>query len=57
MRILTIKEAAELLQVSQKTMYNIIKEEGFPLLKVSGTYRIIEDDFVQWLRTTKKMEA
>lgn len=57
MKIYTVKEAADFLQISRKKMYGIIREKGFPAFLVGGSYRIIEDDLIEWLRSTKKIEA
>ncbi len=48
-RILTVAQAAELLQVSTKTLYNWVHIHGFPCLKLGNTIRIREDLLLEWV--------
>lgn len=48
-RILTVAQAAELLQVSTKTLYNWVHINGFPRLKLGNTIRIREDLLMEWV--------
>ncbi|MFZ5944994.1 MAG: helix-turn-helix domain-containing protein [Bacillota bacterium] len=43
-RLLKLKEAREILNVSEATMYTIVakrEQNGFPCLKVGGCWRVI----------------
>lgn len=37
------------LDISKNTAYNLIKQEGFPTIKIKGTYRIPKKAFDSWL--------
>lgn len=50
MKILTVAQAAEFLQVSQDTLYPMIARGQIPAAKVCGQWRLIDDDLVEWLR-------
>ena len=47
--ILTVKEAAKLLQVSDKTMYDWVHIKGFPALRIGNTIRIRKDLLMEWV--------
>lgn len=48
-RILTVAQAAELLQVSTKTLYTWVHIQGFPRMKLGNTIRIREDLLMEWV--------
>ncbi len=48
-KLLTVKEAAEILRVSLPTMYEYINSVGFPALKVGRAWRIPADMFEKWI--------
>ena len=48
-RILTVPQAAELLQVSTKTLYNWVHIPGFPAFKMGNTIRIRDDLLMEWV--------
>lgn len=49
--ILTVKEAAELLKVSDKTMYDWVHIKGFPALKIGNCIRIPYGLLMDWVAT------
>ncbi|GHU60841.1 hypothetical protein FACS1894121_1560 [Bacteroidia bacterium] len=55
--LLTVKEAAELLKVTEVTVKRYIAKDVIPSVKIGGARRIIKgdvwDDFVQKMRTEK----
>lgn len=51
MKILNRREVQELLGLSEKATYKLLKETDCPLLKIDSHYRIIEEDLINWLRT------
>lgn len=47
--VLTIKEAAELLKLAEKTVYSMAQKQELPAFKVRGQWRIRRVDFTRWL--------
>ncbi len=45
---LKVKDAAELLQVSEKTIYRWISQEKLPMHQVSGQYRFNRAELLEW---------
>jgi excisionase family DNA binding protein len=50
LRLLTIPEAAELLQVSTRTLQRLIHRKELPALKVGGQWRINESQLTKWIQ-------
>ena len=48
-RLLTLNEAAELLQVSTRTLQRMIHSGEMPALKVGGQWRVRETQLRQWV--------
>ena len=48
-RLLTLSEAARLLQVSTRTLHRMIRSGDIPALKVGGQWRLRETQLQQWL--------
>ncbi|MDP2605766.1 MAG: helix-turn-helix domain-containing protein [Deltaproteobacteria bacterium] len=48
-RLLTLNEAAELLQVSTRTLQRMIHSGDMPALKVGGQWRVREAQLRQWV--------
>lgn len=47
---LSVTEAAEALSISRRSLYNLIKSDGFPVLELGGR-RVIPVDLLQeWMR-------
>ena len=53
--ILTIKQVALYLQVTERTIYRLAAADGIPAFKVGGSWRFRRGDLDQWIasRTTK----
>jgi len=49
MKLLTLKETSEYLQISIMTLYRLIKKGELPGLKVGGQYRVIQEKLDQKL--------
>jgi excisionase family DNA binding protein len=49
MRLLTLAEAAALLQVSTRTLQRMIRNGGLPAFKVGGQWRLREAQLRQWI--------
>lgn len=50
LRMLTLAEAAALMQVSKRTLQRIIERSKFPALKVGGQWRVRESELVKWIQ-------
>ena len=50
MRILTIPEVAELLQIHPDTAYRYVRERKIPAVRVGRNWRVLEEDIERWLR-------
>ena len=48
--ILTIKEVAEYLQVTERTLYRLAQEGKIPAFKVGNSWRFRREDLDQWIR-------
>ena len=49
LRLLTLSEAAAVLQVSKRTLLRMIQQREVPAFKVGGQWRIRESQFRQWV--------
>lgn len=48
-RLITLAEAASLLQVSKRTLLRMIQKKEVPAFKVGGQWRIRETQFKEWV--------
>ena len=53
-KVLTINDVQEILQISQKTAYNLVRQalttgDMFKVIKIGGVYRIPTEPFLNWL--------
>ena len=48
--ILTIREVAEYLKVTERTIYRLAGAKKIPAFKVGGTWRFSRADIDQWIR-------
>ncbi|MGH7768185.1 MAG: helix-turn-helix domain-containing protein [Candidatus Binatia bacterium] len=49
LRFLTLEQAAEMLQVSKRTLQRLIQRRQLPSLKIGGQWRIPEVQFLKWV--------
>ncbi|MFQ5904247.1 MAG: helix-turn-helix domain-containing protein, partial [Candidatus Binatia bacterium] len=49
LRLMTLAEAAAILQVSKRTLLRMIQEKDVPAFKVGGQWRIRESQFRKWV--------
>jgi excisionase family DNA binding protein len=47
--VLTIKEAAALLKLAEKTVYTMAQSGEIPAFKIRGQWRITRSEFDRWL--------
>jgi excisionase family DNA binding protein len=50
LRLLTLPEAAQLLQVSIRTLHRMIRKNDLPAFKVGGQWRLRESQLTQWIQ-------
>jgi excisionase family DNA binding protein len=50
-RLLTLSEAAKLLQVSTRTLQRMIRNGELPAFKVGGQWRVRETQLRQWVES------
>lgn len=46
---LTVRQAAEKLQISRQQMYKLCKQPGFPTIKLGGTIRVPVNGLQKWI--------
>jgi excisionase family DNA binding protein len=49
-RLLTLDEAAEVLQVSKRTVRRMVDQKEFPAFKVGGQWRVRESEVAKWIQ-------
>lgn len=49
MEILTVKDVARILKVSDRTLRRILAKGGIPAKKVGGQWRFIREEIEAWL--------
>ena len=52
-KYMTPKQAAELLQISERTLYKLTKFEGLPAVKVGRIVRYDAEDLREWIAKNK----
>jgi excisionase family DNA binding protein len=55
--ILTIREVAEFLKVTERTIYRLVAEGKIPSFKVGGSWRFQRVDLVQWMNEQASGQA
>lgn len=56
LRLLTLEVAAEILQVSKRTLLRMIQKKDVPAFKVGGQWRIRESQFRKWVELLDSTE-
>ena len=51
-KILTIEDVAEILNISQISVYRAIKRESLPMKKRGGKLRIMQSDLINWIKVS-----
>lgn len=47
--VYNIKDIMQLMDISKNVAYDLVKQEGFPVIKIKSTYRIPKKAFHDWL--------
>ena len=56
--ILTIKQVASYLQVTERTIYRLAASDGIPAFKVGGSWRFRKSDIDAWIASqTRPIEG
>jgi len=53
MKFLTVPEIAEMLQMDQRTVRSFIQKGDLTAVKIGAEYRILEDDFIEFINRNK----
>ena len=53
--ILTIREVADYLKVTQRTLYRLVQEGKLPAFKVGNSWRFRREDLNQWISGQQKL--
>lgn len=56
-RALTIKELAKYLNVTERTIYNLLERGELPGFKVGANWRFRKEDIDKWIEDSKKMNV
>jgi excisionase family DNA binding protein len=54
--LLTVSEAAELLQMSRQTVLRLLQREKLPTFKVGNQWRISESQLIQWIEACESAQ-
>lgn len=57
LRLLTLEAAAEILQVSKRTVLRMIQKREVPAFKVGGQWRIREFQFRKWVEQKESLAS
>ena len=52
--ILTIREVAEMLKLTEKTAYRLVSEGEIPGFKVGGSWRFSQKELERWIANRSK---
>jgi excisionase family DNA binding protein len=55
LRMLTIREAAELMQLSSRTLERLIRRNKFPGVKIGGQWRVRETELAKWINALDEL--
>lgn len=55
--ILTVREVAEFLKVTERTIYRLATEGQIPSFKVGGSWRFQRSDLIQWMNEQAKTQT
>lgn len=56
-RFLTLNQAAQMLQVSKRTLIRLLHRKDMPGLKIGGQWRIPESQFQEWVEHRTASDA
>lgn len=47
--ILKVNDLMKILRIGRNTAYDLIKQEGFPLMKIKSDFRIPKRQLIEWI--------
>ena len=47
---ISVMEAAKIIGVGRNVMYNLIKQPGFPCVKIGRSYKVRKSGLEEWLK-------
>lgn len=53
MIVLTPEQVAEILQISTRTVYTLLRTAKLPGRKIGGNWRVLEAELEVWMRSNK----
>lgn len=53
----SVQEVAEMVGISQQSLYNAIRIGNFPANRLGGRYVIFKADFEEWRQTSKRQQV
>ena len=54
MKILTVKQVAEMLQMNPSTVYAWAEQRLIPSFKMNGLLRFDQDEIIEWVKACKR---
>ncbi|MBI4489192.1 MAG: helix-turn-helix domain-containing protein [Deltaproteobacteria bacterium] len=57
LKLLTLAEAAAILQVSKRTLLRMIQQREVPAFKIGGQWRIRESQFRKWVENKESLAS
>lgn len=48
-KVYTVKDIMVMLSISKNTAYSLVKQDGFPVIKIKNCYRIPKEAFDRWM--------
>jgi excisionase family DNA binding protein len=55
--IMTVKEVAEYLRMSEAKVYRLVKEGALPVVRIGKTWRFRKDLLDEWIKECSRSEA
>lgn len=55
--LITVDEAAQMLSMGRTKLYDLIRYEGFPVVRFGKAVRVRPSDMYTWLEKRKEQEA
>lgn len=55
--ILTVKEVAEYLRMSEAKIYRLVKQGALPVVRIGKTWRFRKDLLDEWMKACSRREA
>jgi excisionase family DNA binding protein len=55
LRLLTLKETADVLQLSGRTVHRLIKRKELPAFRVGGQWRVNESHLSKWMQGLQEL--